>query len=203
MAAGGPVLGNCMLYLSRIKEPGVRSMMNPTQALTPIKAGRPFFGMVNTFMASAVGLGPFFDPVHPQKPTPASAAAFYGFFNPMSARDMHRTVSETLGQGMTAAEALNTLCCMLVITAFKVVKGQVDTSPEMEVFGHLKNAAAHGNRFSFRSDMPKLPASWRTFRIDETKKGNFTPLHGKPCFGTIFGPADLLLLLSDIDKKLA
>ena len=177
-------------------------LMTPVQPLVPIKAGRPFFGMVNTFMASAVGLAPFFDPIHPQKLNQTSGAVFYGFYNPMSVQDMLQSINQTLGRGMSAAEALNTLCCMLIISAFKVVKAHVNNTPDFQAFYHLRGAASHGNKFTFRSEEPKVPAAWRTFRIDETKKGNTNPIHGKQCFGTLFGPADLLLLLSDIDKKL-
>jgi hypothetical protein len=181
-------------------------MMNSAPAapaLVPIRPGRPFFGMVNTFMASAMGLGPYFDPVQPLKPNSTSGAVFYGFYNPMSALDTIQVVNKSLAKSLTAAEALNTLCCMLVISTFKVVKAFVDNSPEFQVFYHLRNAAYHQNKFNFRSEQPKHPASWRTFRIDDAKKGNMNPLHGKPCFGTSFGPADVLLFLADIDKKLA
>lgn len=176
-------------------------MMTAAPPLVLIRPGRPFYGMVNTFMASAVGLGPYFDPTHPQKPSQASSV-FYGFFNPMSAKEMYQAVCESLGRNMTAAEALNTLCCMLTISAFRIAKGHVDSSPEFDVFDLLRTAASHGNKFSFKSDEPKRPAAWRTFRLDATKKGSMNPLHGKACFGTVFGPADLLLLLADIDKKL-
>jgi hypothetical protein len=176
--------------------------MTTVQPLTPFRADRPFFGMVNAFMASAAGLSPYFDPINPLKLNQASASVFYGFINPMSVKDMQALVSQSLGKSMTAAEALNSLCCMLAISAFRVAKAHLDSSPEFQVFDHVRTAAAHRNKFGFRNDEPKLPASWRTFRIDNTRKGNMNPLHGKQCFGTVFGPADLLLLLSDIDKKL-
>jgi hypothetical protein len=176
---------------------------NSAQAFVPIKPGRPFYGMVSTFMASAMGIGPYFDPVLAQKATPTSAAVFFGFHNPMSVPDMMQAVNQSLGRGMTPVEGLNMLCCMLMISAFKVVKAFVDNTPEFQAFFHLHSAAYHGNKFTFKSDQPKYPAAWRTFRIDETKKGNINPLHGRPCFGTTFGPADVLLLLSDIDRKLA
>lgn len=176
-------------------------MMTAAPSLVSIRPGRPFYGMVNTFMASAVGLGPFFDPVHPQKPSQASTV-FYGFFNPMSAKEMYQVVCDSLARSMTPAEALNTLCGMLAMSTYRIAKSHVDSSPEFEVLDLLRDAAAHGNKFSFKGDEPKRPVAWRTFRLDATKKGSMNPLHGKACFGTVFGPADLLLLLSDIDKKL-
>ncbi len=177
-------------------------MLTSVQPLTPFRADRPFFGMANAFMASAAGLSPYFDPNNPLKLNQSSASVFYGFINPMSVKDMQQVVGQSLGKSMTAAEALNSLCCMLTISAFKVIKAHVTSEPEFEVFYHLRTAATYKNKFNFRNEHPKYPAAWRTFRIDDRKKGNMNPLHGKPCFGTVFGPADLLLLLSDIDKKL-
>jgi hypothetical protein len=174
-----------------------------TPPLTAFKAGRPFTPMIRSFMASAVGLGPVFSASNPLKQNSSAATVFFGFLNPMSAKDMHQVMVQTLGSDTTAADALNGLCGMLIISAHKLAKSCIDRSPEFEVFEHLRTAATRGNKFHFKSDEPKYPAKWRTFQIDESRKGTLNPLHGKPCFGTVFGPADVLLFLSDIDKKMA
>jgi hypothetical protein len=91
---------------------------------------------------------------------------------------------------------------MLANTAYETVKDHNNHSPEFEVLRHLRNAASHRNRFHFINGEPKRPAAWRTFVIDDTLKNNQNPLHDKACFGTVFGPADLLLLLSEIERGL-
>jgi len=56
--------------------------------------------------------------------------------------------------------------------------------------------------FTFTKNEPSRPAGWRGFTIDHTLKGEANPLHGKQCVGPVLGPADILELLSDIEKKI-
>lgn len=162
----------------------------------------PFYSMVSTFLASAVGLGPVFNPSNPLGLDQTQVAVFYGIINPVAEIDMQQVLNQTLGAGITAAEALNGLCSMLVNTTYEAVKDHNDLSLEFEVFRHLRNAASHGNRFHFKPSQPSRPAAWRSFQIDHTKQGAMNPLHDTLCFGTAIGPADILLLLSDIELKL-
>ena len=165
--------------------------------------GGPFYPMVSTFLASAVGLGPLFDSRNPLRVDAGQAAVFGGFVNTVSAIDMQQVIDQTLGGGITAQDALNSLCAMLVNTSYEAVKSRNDYSPEFEVFRHLRNAASHANRFFFEPHEPSRPACWRAFRIDEMAKGVSNPLQGTPCFGAVIGPADILQLLSDIEPKVS
>lgn len=93
-----------------------------------------------------------------------------------------------------------TSCMMLANTAYESVKHLKDHSPEFEFFRHIRNASSHGNRFTFSTREPKRPASWRGSAFDHSLKGQLNPLDQSPCFGPLFGPADLIDLLSDIAK---
>jgi hypothetical protein len=91
---------------------------------------------------------------------------------------------------------------MLANAAYEAVKELNDHSPEFEFLRHLRNAASHGNVISLASIEPRRPAHWRGQGFDHRVKGNSNPLNGKLCFGYLIGPADLLWLLWDIEKKL-
>jgi hypothetical protein len=164
--------------------------------------GRPFFKMVNTFMASAVGLGPIFDPNNPLKLDNTRSAVFYGYVISQASIDMQQVRDQALSGGTTGHDAVISLCCMFVNSTYEEVGHQNDHSPEFEVFRHLRNAASHQNRFHFKPHEPRRPAAWRGFVIDHNQKGSSNPLHGTPCFGTKIGPADIIFLLSDIESKL-
>jgi hypothetical protein len=71
-----------------------------------------------------------------------------------------------------------------------------------EFFRHVRNAASHRNRFNFSDDEPRWPAEWRGKALDHVRKGRANPLHGVTCFHETLGPADLFLLLSDVEKLL-
>ncbi len=96
------------------------------------------------------------------------------------------------------------ICMMLANTAYEVVKGRNDKSPEFELFRHIRNASSHGNRFYFEGKEPRRPATWRGATINHEQKGGENPLQGQLCFGgeEFFGMADLLRLLWDIEQKL-
>lgn len=162
---------------------------------------RPFFRMVTSFLISAVGLGPVFDPANPLGLDQQTAAFFAGKVQPSVAIDMGqiRDMAAFIGSDV----ALRWLCCMLVNTAYESVKAEDDHSPEFEVFRHVRNAASHGNTFFFLQHEPSRLASWRGVSIDYTMKGSANPLYGSECFGGLFAPADAILLLWDIEQKLA
>ncbi len=162
----------------------------------------PFFTMVSAFLASTVGLGPVFDPSNPLGLGHEKLAVYNGKISPAFAIDMGQVVHLTIAGGLAADAAVDSLTCMLVNSAYELVSRHNDHSPEFEVFRHLRNAASHGNRFSFGSHEPKRPASWRGFSIDHSAKGKRNPLSGSRCFGFHWAPADAILLLSDIEGKL-
>jgi hypothetical protein len=156
--------------------------------------------MVSTFLISAVGLGPVFDSANPLDLRTDLIAGFAGSVTPSFAIDtaqIHRTALQ-LGPD----QALRSLCCMLVNTAYETVAESNDQSPEFEFFQHVRNAASHGNVFNFFPREPTRPASWRSVTIDTTLKGTANPLHGSLCFGGLIAPADAIALLSDIEQKL-
>jgi hypothetical protein len=166
-------------------------------------AGRPFYTMVTTFLASAVGLGPMFDPNNPLRLDHTQAAVFTGKVEPLLAIDMQQVLQPIRSGALTANEAVNALCCMLANSAYEVAKPQNDKSPEFEAFRHIRNAASHRNRFSFDPEQPSRPAVWRTLVLDHTKQGASNPLQGTQCFGNILSPADAIGLLWDIEQRLS
>jgi hypothetical protein len=97
----------------------------------------PFSKMVATFLASTVGLGPLFDPKNPLQ-LDRSRAAFYngGNGDPQLLIDLEQVYNLTKSC-ITANEAVNSLCCMLVNTAFELVEQSNDKSPEFEFFRHV------------------------------------------------------------------
>jgi hypothetical protein len=172
--------------------------------MTPVfVAGRPFYTMVTTFLASAVGLGPVFDSENPLGLDKTQAAFFAGKVQPTLAIDMQQVLQPIRSGALTAPDAVNALCCMLTNSAYEVAKQQNDKSPEFEAFRHIRNAASHGNRFFFEAGQPKRPASWRGLVFDHASQGAANPLHGTQCFGNILSPADAIGLLWDIEQKLS
>jgi len=94
--------------------------------------------------------------------------------------DVHR---EVLAGNVSMSDSLGTVCMMLVNTAYESVKHENDQSPEFEFFRHVRNASSHLNRFCFRSEEPRRPASWRSVSINHELKGNANPLQNDHCFG--------------------
>jgi hypothetical protein len=66
------------------------------------------------------------------------------------------------------------------------------------VLRHVRNAAAHGNTWSFNHKEPSCPAKSRNFEISP-QKADANPLQGKPCFNGSLMPADLLFLVRDVE----
>jgi len=54
---------------------------------------------------------------------------------------------------------------------YEAVKDENVSSPEFELFRHIRNASSHNNRFNFIDSEPACPASWRGLKIDNTNKG--------------------------------
>jgi hypothetical protein len=84
---------------------------------------------------------------------------------------------------------------MLVNTGYESVKSLNDKSPVFEFFRHVRNSASHGNAFTFLNGEPRRPAEWRGKTIAST-------LTGTRCFFDFLGPADIVLLMWDIEQQL-
>ncbi|MGE0435013.1 MAG: hypothetical protein AB7S36_22345 [Planctomycetota bacterium] len=76
--------------------------------------------------------------------------------------------------------------------------------PAIEVFRHVRNACAHGNRFHFRGDEPRRGGQWGPVSLDSPadQRGPAHPLHGQRCIGGELGPADCLWLLQAVEQLL-
>ena len=164
--------------------------------------GRPFFEMVTSFLAATVGMGPVFERENPLALGPDKIAWYRGKVRPDLAIDMGQIHAQCVSGALTADAAVKSLCCMLLNTTYAAAEPHNDQSPEFEIFRHLRNAASHGNRFNFRKDEPKRPASWGAFAIDDKLKGTSNPLFGVECIGATISPADALALLQDIERRL-
>ncbi|KNH21171.1 hypothetical protein ACU18_03315 [Arthrobacter sp. ZBG10] len=70
------------------------------------------------------------------------------------------------------------------------------SSPVLEFLRHLRNAAAHGNRWHFVGQEPKFPAKLRSIELDSSMHGT-TALYS----GTV-GPGDFFDLLDDVRDEL-
>jgi hypothetical protein len=75
-------------------------------------------------------------------------------------------------QHLDLGQAVQQLCGMLMISTHAVAVdfGRADPrvldSPELEFFRHVRNAAAHGNRFTFVGAEPRRAAAWRALNFD-------------------------------------
>jgi hypothetical protein len=87
----------------------------------------------------------------------------------------------------------------------------VDHGPDLEFVRHLRNGVAHGNRFTFRHDEPRRPASFRgpgapTTRYGKVGEASFfeiTPdLEGSPVLFDYIGAGDVIDLFDFIAWRL-
>lgn len=170
--------------------------------LVAFETGKPFYDMVAAFLVGLSSSPALFNGDNPMGLTPDQ----YVSINGVLVQDKHLfpfDVMQQVHQGHIGMPVfLATSCMMLANTAYESVKHLNDRSPEFEFFRHIRNASSHGNRFTFSIREPKRPASWRGAAIDHSLKGSLNPLDQSPCFGPLFGPADLIDLLSDIAKSL-
>jgi len=100
------------------------------------------------------------------------------------------------------ASTLANLCRVLTISAKDIIEEQPDFASvkSVELFQflrHVRNAAAHENRFYFGVGKQRdrtltgLPVTWRNKQVDAA-------VEGKQLFHGFLGAADLLFLLSDV-----
>ncbi len=90
--------------------------------------------------------------------------------------------------------------CSLFILAHEISKGKPwhDKGPLWEFLRHCRNASAHGGFFNLKSDEPRRPAEWGSFRIEATLQGTplFKDIEGKG----LLSPGDPIRLLWDIEQ---
>jgi hypothetical protein len=165
----------------------------------------PYLDAIIAFQAAAVGLiGVYtdqYDPHFKESDNFELKGAIVGSLHEHAAEARIRARAE----GKSIDNITNLLCCSLANLAYERVKEMNDKSPEFEFFRHVRNACSHNNRFYFetrkKKSEPIREASWRGFTIDHNSKGKSNPLYGQQCFGYRLGPADLMMLLHDIDQK--
>jgi|GEM_PF-6452234 len=90
---------------------------------------------------------------------------------------------------------------LLVLVGDEVKRAQAHpreqwAQPLFELLRHLRNAAAHGNRFKFRAGEPRRPAEFRHFHLDPTMNGRENVLFD------FIPPGDVLDLLETIHSHL-
>lgn len=76
-----------------------------------------------------------------------------------------------------------------------------DRAPELELLRHLRNGAAHGNRFHIKEPhkLVRFPAHNRLAWVRGAEEFEITPpLHGTPVLFDFMGPGDCLDLLQSI-----
>lgn len=164
--------------------------------------GKPFFDMVGTFLVSLSTCPAVFDGGNPMKYDKSQYITIGG----VQGNGKHLYPLEIYEQAqanhITMPVYLLSCCMMLANTAYESVKEQNDHSLEFEFFRHVRNASSHKNVFTFHPHEPARRAQWRGAIIDHERKGNTNPMHGQPCFGPLLGPADLIDLLAEIEKKI-
>ena len=160
----------------------------------------PFFPMVTTFVLSTVELRPLYQAHNPLRPSAKDVASYHGLIEPQIDIDLGqvRQMTEHLPLGRAIVE----LCGMLVVSAHAIALDQAQgnramlESPLFEFFRHIRNTAAHGNRFTFTADEPRRLARWRTITL---ARGTHA---GMQCFGHLLNAADGLSLLSDVERTM-
>jgi hypothetical protein len=161
----------------------------------------PFFPMVAAFMLATTGLGPLYQPDNPLRLSKRDSVSYQGRIEPQLDVDLEQIREMT--SHLTIATAVQQLCGMLVISAHAVATERVNqiptiaASPEMEFFRHVRNACAHGNQFHFVGAEPRRCAAWRGLTLTRATH------QATPCIGHWLNAADLLLLLTDIERILA
>lgn len=170
----------------------------PPDRFVEIKEGRPFHDLIAAFFAATLGLGDVFDPNNRRRFSPNVLSLYQGRIQPMFSIDQQQIHNTALRLDVQRAIAL--LCGMLANAAYEAVK--LPKMPVTEVLRHVRNAASHGNRFHFSDCEPARPAKWRSFVIDERHKGDRNRLNKITCFPDTLGPADLVMLLCDVDQLL-
>lgn len=114
--------------------------------------------------------------------------------------DPNELAEEVLQEGAYLGPYLVRAAGAALITADAVAnEPRRRESPTWEFLHHGRNAAAHGDRFTFRNGEPKRRAKWRGLSITRKREG--TPLFdGTPAEGLLL-PGDVLRLLNDLEPS--
>lgn len=165
--------------------------------------GKPFYEMVGSFILALSACPAMFNTGNPM----SLGKSDYISINGVQVDDKHWLPSAVYEQAQaghaTKENFVGHLCMMLANLTYETVKAQNDKSPEFEFLRHVRNAASHNNKFFFRDSEPRRPACWRGLSLDHTIKGTNNPMFDNICFGPTLGPADLLELLRDVEKRIA
>ena len=164
--------------------------------------GAPFYEMISAYSCAISGLESIANPANLMSFKPGDVVTLLGKVHPQIKISQLQVHQQFVAGDISAPHTTNSLACMLLTTAYAAVEKENDRSSEFEFFRHLRNAASHGNRFSFANREPVRPASWRGLAIAESHVGSSNPLHGVECIGNFLGGADVILLLWDIEQKL-
>jgi len=161
-----------------------------------------FYEMVATFMIAASAVPAFFNKNKLINFDPSERIIIQG----VQVKDKHiyphQTCEQIQAGHATQAFYIGQNCLMLASLAYETVKELNDHTPEFEFFRHVRNASSHMNKFSFHNNEPRRPAAWKGIILDHTKQGDANPMQNYECFGRVLGPADILVLLADIEKRL-
>jgi hypothetical protein len=74
------------------------------------------------------------------------------------------------------------------------------SAPTWEFLFHCRNAAAHGNKLTFKNGQPRHPASWRGRIIDLKLEGSLL-FAERPSDSPFLKPLDPILLLWDLEQS--
>lgn len=165
--------------------------------------GKPFYDMVMAFMSGLSSCPAIFNAGNPMGYTKDQYITLSGVHVPTKHWFPIEVYEQAQAGHTTQAFFIGTTCLMLMNLAYESVKDHNDHSPEFEFFRHVRNASSHRNNFNFNPREPSRPAAWRGVVIDHTIRGQHNPLHGKQCIGPLLGPADILELLADIERRIA
>jgi hypothetical protein len=180
------------------------SLVAMNAQVAPVFAhGGPFYDMVMSFLAATVGLGPVFDPNNPLALSPQIIAVYTGRVAgaglDIDTGQIHR---ECISGRLPVNTAVNSLCGMLLNTAWESLGRHGHRGADFEFFRLVRHAVSHGNKFNFYKIEPRLPTAWRALTIDHNRKGKTNPLYGTQCVGVTLMPADAIWLLHDIEQQL-
>jgi hypothetical protein len=166
------------------------------------RSDQSFYPYVVTFFASLAGLQAFVDPRNPMGIRPNQRLPFDGQVHTRFSISTYDLFQQFQSGALDSPFVTARLCCMLTNSCYESVKDRRSGCPEFQFFRHIRNASSHGNRFFFTANEPRRDAEWRSKNIALDPKGQAHPLHNSRCFFDFLGPADLVLLLWDIEQLL-
>lgn len=164
------------------------------------RSDRHFYPFIITFFASLAGLPAFLDPKNPMGIRENQRLPLGGQVHSKFSISTFELLQHFQTEGIETPEITARLCCMLANSCYEVIESRNSLVPEIQFFRHIRNASSHNNRFHFERTQPKHMAAWRTRSIETSLRGVDHPLANTVCFFDYLGPADLVLLLWDIEQ---